>query len=176
MTQALRFLLLGTLLLSGCAHHYVYSGTLEAEDSLGKMRRHLLFWNKTERPLWFDTAEGSVRILPQCSANTLAYDERPNGIVFRARPSDKKVIGAVEPKIEDRTCGTVVSANQVKNLSAGKVEVTVFCEDAPQDDLDRPKPYLKAQEPPYQFTVSKHEVPNFSEEGNIPTRPTCEAL
>lgn len=175
MTQALRVLLLATLLLlSGCAHHYVYSGTLEAEDSTGMLRKHLLFWNKTERPLWVDTAEGSVRILPQCSLNTLAYDERPNGIVFRARPSDKKVIGEVEPKIEERICGKVVSENQVKNLSEGKVEVTVFCEDAPQDDLDRPKPYLKAQEQPYQFTVSKHEVPSFTE-GNTPKRPTCEA-
>lgn len=174
MNELVRGLLLGALLLPGCAYNYVYSGTLEAEDSLGKQRNHLIYWNKTERPIWFDTAEGSVRMLPQCSLNTLAYDERPTGIVFRARPSDKKVIGEVEPKIEERICGKVMSANQVKDLSEGRVEVTVFCEDAPQDDLDRPKPYLKAREQPYPFTVSKQEVPNFSDEGNIPKRPKCE--
>jgi len=49
-----------------------------------------------------------------------------------------------------------------------------FCEDAPQDDLDRPKPYLKARTRPYEFSVSKRVVPNFSDEANTPKRPRCE--
>ena len=50
MTQT-RWLMVAMMLVSGCAHNYVYSGALEAEDSKGKMRQHLLYWNQTERPL-----------------------------------------------------------------------------------------------------------------------------
>ena len=173
MTQA-RWLLVTTLLLSGCAHNYVYSGALDAEDSTGKTRKHLLYWNRTERPIWFDTMEGSVRMLPQCSLNTVAYDEQPGGIVFRARENDKKVIGDVEPKLQERVCGRVLGENRIKDLAEGTVEVTVLCEDAPADEFSRPKPYLKASERPYPFPVTKREVPNFSDEGNIPKRPRCE--
>jgi hypothetical protein len=174
MTQT-RWLMVAMMLLSGCAHNYVYSGALEAEDSKGKMRQHVLYWNQTERPLWFDTAEGSVRLLPQCSLNTVAYDERPNGIVFRARPTDKRVIGEAEPRTRESICGNVLGANRITDLPEGTVGVTVWCEDAPQDDLDRPKPYLKARELPYEFIVSRREVPNFSDAGNVPTRPRCES-
>jgi hypothetical protein len=166
-----RWLLVALFLLTGCAHNYVYSGVLEAEDSTGKMRQHLLYWLKTERPIWFDTVEGSVRMLPQCSLNTVAYDEQPNGIVFRLRQgADKKIIGPAEPPI----CGEVLSAKRIKDLVEGQVELTVLCADTPQDDLDRPKPYLKARDQPYGFTASKREVPNFSDEGNVPARPKCE--
>jgi hypothetical protein len=168
-----RWLLAATLFLSGCAHNYVYSGTLEAEDSTGKTRKHLLYWNRTERPVWFDTAEGSVRMLPQCSLNTVAYDEQPDGIVFRARETDKQVIGQAAPALKDRICGKVLNAGRITDLSEGTVEVTVLCEDAPADEFSRPKPYLKASEHSYPFPVTKREVPNFSDEGNVPKRPQC---
>jgi hypothetical protein len=108
------------------------------------------------------------------SANTVAYDEQPGGIVFRARPTDKKIIGPAEPTLRERICGAILGATQIKDLAEGLVELTVLCVDAPQDDLDRPKPYLKARDQPYGFTVSKREVPNFSDAGNVPARPTCE--
>lgn len=168
-----RWLLMATLFLSGCAHNYVYSGTLEAEDSTGKTRKHLLYWNRTERIIGYDTVEGSVRMLPQCSLNTVAYDEQPNGIVFRARENDKQVIGEAAPDLKQRVCGKVMGANRIKDLAEGTVEVTVLCEDEPADELSRPKPYLKASERPYPFPVSKHEVSNFSDEGNVPKRPYC---
>jgi hypothetical protein len=170
-----RWLLVALFLLTGCAHNYVYSGVLEAEDSTGKIRQHLLYWNRTERPIWFDTVEGSVRMLPQCSANTLTYDEQPSGIVFRARPTDTKIIGPAEATLRERICGEVLSAKRIKDLAEGQVEITVRCADTPQDTLDRPKPYLKARDQPYGFTVSKREVPNFSDAGNVPARPKCES-
>ena len=116
-----------------------------------------------------------MRLLPQCSLNTVAYDERPDGIVFRARPTDKRVIVEAEPRMRETICGKVLGANQIKDLAEGTVGVTVWCEDAPQDDLDRPKPYLKAREFPCEFIVSRREVPNFSDVGNVPTRPRCES-
>ncbi len=165
-------LLSGLVIVTGCARNYVYSGTLQAPDSQGAMRTHLLYWNKTERPLWFDTAEGSVRMLSQCSLNTVAYDEQPTGIVFRARERDKKVVGKVEPDLSRRICGQMLDANRVADLPDGRVRVTVYCEDAPPDELSRPQPYVKAREQPYEFTISRRAVSDFSE---IPVRPRCES-
>lgn len=167
MGSALRGLLLMTLILSGCASRYVYSGTLEASDSAGNVNQHLIYWNKTTRPLWYDSQEGSIRILPQCSLNTLTYDEQPDGIIFRARDRDKHVLEGLPDK---HVCGRILNANRIVDLLEGDIGVTVFCRDAPQDDLDSPQPYLKAREQPYKFPVSRQEVPDFSE---IPKRPPC---
>lgn len=167
MGSALRGLLLVTLILSGCAQRYVYFGTLEAPDSVGNASQHLIYWNKTTRPLWYDSQEGSVRILPGCSLNTLSYDEQPNGIIFRARDRDKHVQESLPDK---HVCGRILNANRIVDLPEGDIGVTVFCQDAPQDDLDSPQPYLKAREQPYKFPVSRQEVPDFSE---IPKRPPC---
>ncbi|MCL5801187.1 MAG: hypothetical protein M1283_01405 [Gammaproteobacteria bacterium] len=167
MGATLRGLLLVALMVSGCAHRYVYSGALEARDSLGNVGQHLIYWNKTTRPLWFDSQEGSVRILPQCSLNTLAYDEQPTGIIFRARDRDKHVLERAQDK---HVCGRILNADRIIDLSEGSIRVTVSCEDAPQDDLDSPQPYLKAREQPYEFPVTRREVSDFSE---IPKRPEC---
>jgi hypothetical protein len=167
MGSALRGLLLVALILSGCAHRYEYSGMLEAPDSMGHVSQHRIYWNKTIRPLWYDSQEGSVRILPGCSLKTLAYDEQPNGIIFRATPLDKHVMESLPDK---HICGRILNANRIVDLLEGDIDVTVFCRDAPQDDLNSPQPYLKAREQPYKFPVSRREVQDFSE---IQTRPQC---
>jgi len=167
MNQALRGLTLGTLLLSGCAYNYIYSGTLEAEDSQGKHRQFLLYWNKTERPVWFNTSEGTVRVLSQCSLNVMPYDERPEGIIFRARESDKKVI---DPEQDKHVCGRILSGNLVADLPENSLSLTVLCADSPPDELNQAKPYLKARPEPYKFSISRREVSDFTE---IPKRPQC---
>jgi len=134
---------------------------------VGNVSRHRIYWNKTIRPLWDDSHEGSVRILPGCSLNTLSYDEQPNGIIFRARDRDKHVQESLPDK---HVCGRILNANRIVDLLEGDISVTVLCRDAPQDDLDSPQPYLKAREQPYKFPVSRREVPDFSE---IPKRPQC---
>jgi hypothetical protein len=163
----LRGLTIATLLLSGCAHNYVYTGTLAAEDSQGKQRQFLLYWNRTERPIWFDTAEGTVRVLPQCSLNVMPYDERPEGIIFRARDTDKKVI---DPERDQQVCGRILSGNVVTDLPDDSLSLTVLCADSPVDELNQPKPYLKARPEPYTFNISRLEVPDFTA---IPKRPQC---
>jgi hypothetical protein len=167
MGSALRGLLLVALILSGCAHRYEYSGTLKAPDSVGNVSQHFIYWNKTIRPLWYDSQEGSVRILPECSTNTLDYDEQPDGIIFRARPKDKHILEGLPDK---HVCGRILHAKRIVDLPEGDIGVTVFCQDAPQDELDSPQPYLKAREQPYMFPVSRRKVPDFSE---ISKRPPC---
>lgn len=167
VNHALRGLALWTLLLSGCAHNYVYSGTLEAQDSQGKDRQFLLYWHKTARPVWFDTSEGTVRVLPQCSPNVMPYDERPDGIIFRTRESDKKVIN---PEQDKHVCGRILNWTRVADLTEDSLSLTVLCTDSPPDDLNQPKPYLKARPEPYEFTIFRKEVPDFTE---VPKRPRC---
>jgi hypothetical protein len=155
------------LLLAGCAHHYLYSGMLEAPDSLGQVRQHLLYWNTTVRPLWFDSREGSVRILEQCSLSTLNYDEQPAGIVFRQRERDEPVL---ERAKVTHLCGRILHRDRIVDLRPGRIDVTVDCRDRPRDRFDTPQPYLQAREAPYQFQVARREVKDVSE---IPTRPAC---
>jgi len=59
--------------LSGCAQ-VAYFGRLEAQDSADTPREVVVYWTKTERMLWFDTVSGGVRVLTECSANTLDYE------------------------------------------------------------------------------------------------------
>ena len=166
--------LLAVAALAGCAQHFVYSGTIDAADSTGVVQPYVLYWTKTDRPLWFDTADGSVHVLP-CNPNVLNYDERPTGIVFRARPSDKQRVGDAAAALSERICGKVEGATRIADLGEGVVEITVWCEDAPQDELDRPKPYLGARAEPYAFPISRREVSDFSEAGSVPVRPACSA-
>jgi hypothetical protein len=160
--------------LAGCAQRFVYSGSIDAADSTGVVQPYVIYWTKTDRPLWFDTSDGSVHILP-CNPNVLDYDERPSGIVFRGRASDKPVIGSAAAALSERICGRVLGPTRVADLGVGVVKVTVWCEDAPQDELDRPKPYLRARAEPYEFPVSRREVSDFSAPGSVPLRPTCRA-
>jgi hypothetical protein len=83
------------------------------------------YWNRTERPLWFDTAAGSVTVLTQCSANALQFDERPEGLVFRQRPGDRGVGAASAP---GGICGRVEGGTTVVALDEGDLVLRVWCE------------------------------------------------
>jgi hypothetical protein len=85
------FALCSMIILSGCASHYVYQGELSALDSASHVRTFLVYWTRTERPLWFDTAEGGVRLLTECSLNDLYFKEQENGIIFERREGDRGV-------------------------------------------------------------------------------------
>ena len=58
-------------MLSGCVTTRLYQGRITALDSQGTEQTHILYWNKTKRKLWFDTAAGSMTLLSGCSTNTV---------------------------------------------------------------------------------------------------------
>lgn len=58
----------------------------------GKTREILVYWNRTERLLWFDTVAGAVRIKTQCGS-TIVFEEKEVGIIFRARQT---IIGLLQ--------------------------------------------------------------------------------
>ncbi len=62
------------------------------------------------------------------------------------------------------------TALPLADLPEDSLSLTVLCTDSPPDDLNQPKPYLKARPEPYEFTIFRKEVPDFSE---VPKRPRC---
>jgi hypothetical protein len=155
--------------LPGCVQ-YAYFGRLEVQDSADKPREVVVYWTRTERMLWFDTVAGGVRVLTECSTNTLDYEEKPRGIVFLRRPGDVPVGRAIalgEP------CGRVRGATRVQDLGTGAVELTVNCrpDTANEFAITSLVHYPQAREAPYRFSIERapaKEVP-----GGAPRPRAC---
>ena len=112
------------LWLSGCAHYW-YVGRMNALDSGGKERDVLVYWNRTERALWFDTVAGAVRVKTQCGS-TIVFEEKEDGVIFRARPSDQAV--GAQPIPLGGVCGRIVDARRIGDLTAGELHLDVQCQ------------------------------------------------
>lgn len=155
--------------LSGCAQ-YTYFGRLEAQDSADKPREVVVYWTRTERKLWFDTVAGGVRVLTECSTNTLDYEEKPQGIVFLRRPGDVPVGHAIalgEP------CGRVLGAQRIEDLATGELNLTVNCRPDTSNEfaVTAVVNYLQAREAPYRFLIEK--APTDEVPGGAPKPRLC---
>lgn len=155
--------------LSGCAQ-YTYFGRIEAQDSAEKTREVIVYWHRTERKLWFDTVAGGVRVLTECSTNTLDYEEKPQGIVFLLRPGDVPVERAIalgEP------CGRVLGAQRIKDLGTGTLELTQHCKPDSSNEfaVTATVNYLKARAEPYRFPIEK--APTDDVPGGAPKPRLC---
>jgi len=162
-------IVLAVTTLSGCAQ-YTYFGRLEAQDSADKPREIVVYWSRTERLLWFDTVAGGVRVLTECSTNTLDYEEKPQGIVFLRRPNDVPVgrtVALGEP------CGRVLGAQRVEELAAGTLELTVNCRPDTSNEfaVSALVNYPKAREAPYRFAIEK--TPTKEVPGGAPKPRPC---
>lgn len=160
-------LVLLAVLLSGCTT-YVFQGTIEAPDSSGTERQHLVYWSKTERPAGFDTVSGGIRVLTECSTNTMVFAEREDAIVFRRRPNDRGV-GTDVPL--GGPCGQVLDAERIRDLDEGVLRLTVHCEPVGDEFSVGNQAYLQAQEQPYRFPISRKKVDDLEED--TPERPAC---
>ena len=175
MERTIRMLALcSMMILSGCASHYVYQGELSALDSASHERAFLVYWTRTERPLWFDTAEGGVRLLTECSLNDLYFKEQENGIIFERREGDK---GAGRDVPLKGTCGEIQSAAKIRDLAEGRLLLSVYClpdfNDNPFADTAAMQ-YLKAKDGPYEIMISRKKTPDV--EQHIPQRPACRGV
>lgn len=161
-------LILCLLVLNGCTQ-YIYSGTIAGKDSAGKDRTFLVYWNKTERLLWFDTWAGAVRLLTECSLNDLVYEEMENGIIFQRRESDEGVNRGIPLK---GPCGEIQNARQIKDLKEGALLLSVNCRPIPDEfSLTNRMNYPQAQDASYVFQVTKQKVADV--ENSVPPRPAC---
>lgn len=154
------------LAASGCAQ-YTYFGSLQAKDSAGKDREVVVYWTKTERKLWFDTAAGGVRLLTECSTNAVDYEEKPQGIVFLRRPAD---VGVGRSIALGAACGRILTAPRVADLGEGTLELTMHCRPDTTDDFSIPalRQYLQARDTPYRFQIHKKRTDEVDSGAPIP--------
>ncbi len=164
---SLMFLLI--IFLSGCGTTYVYYGFIEGENSLGEERKHLVYWRKTERPLWYDECDGSLRLLTECSRETIEFQERKDGIIFR-RPENYH-IGVTHNVKKGEPCGEILNAKKVSELTEGKLLLKIYCTYDYSDFTKGDHSYLKARDEAYEFGIIRKKSSNF--EKGAPSRPEC---
>lgn len=139
------------LVLQGCATHYLYHGTIEAHDSAGQPRIVSVHWTVTERKLWFDNAHGSIELKTECSARTVHFRERADGIVFEREPSDEGVFGPVEIY---GTCGEALGVKRIAMISPGELQIAVYCRELESER----HLYLQPALEPYVFPVLRDRL------------------
>ncbi|MDD5530231.1 MAG: hypothetical protein PHX21_09410 [bacterium] len=169
MKRKVWVLLLFVFIFTGCTQ-YTYYGSIESEDSSGKMRKHLVYWTKTERVLWFDECSEVVRLLTECSLETIAFKEtEKDGIVFISPSEEHKGVGKIVEVGEP--CGKILNAKKVKELTDDTLRLAIYCQYVLEDSgfTVGNHSYLKAGT--YAFGIVKAKSSEFK--GGVPTRPEC---
>ena len=165
------FLVLFVVLLAGCGTTYYYYGCIEAENSVGEMRSHLIRWSRTERPFWYDECSETIELLAESSNYTVNFLEKEEGIVF-LRTQDHK--GAVPGVDTSEPCGLILGAEKVKDLGEGTLRLKIFCvfdsTEATMGTMSQ-NAYLKAREEPYKFYILRKKSSEF--EGRMPSFSEC---
>lgn len=139
------------LILQGCTTHYLYHGEIDANDSDGKPRTVSVHWTVTERKLWFDNAHGSIELKTECSARTIHFRERTDGIIFEREASDEGVFGEVE--IYGK-CGEAIGVNKIVSVSPGELQISVYCREIESNR----HLYLQPAQQPYIFQIVRKRV------------------
>ena len=148
-------IVLSALLAAGCTS-YLHVGRIEAEDSSGAHREVLLYWNSTERRIWFDETSGTAWMKTQCSLRTVTFVQREDGVYFFATPEDAPLEGNSQPGM---VCGRVLNVRSLEDIQSGPLQVTIICKpkmDSEGFTLPR-NAYLKARSEPYTFPIEKRE-------------------
>lgn len=163
-------IILLVVILSGCTQ-YTYFGQIEAEDSEGNLRNHLIYWTKTERLLWYDEISGAAWLLTECSLNTVAFSETENGIFFRCTPNDSIVIEVGNLR---NMCGEILNANRFTELSEGNIEFKIYSTFMRDDFTAGNHSYLKASQDKYNIIIKREESSEFKD--GAPRRPECREM
>lgn len=156
----IRLILMGALLGStaGCGTTYSYHGYLASIDNTGTQRTFLLYWSKTERLLWFDEAEGTVRLLPE-NGKVIKFVEGESGIVLRRDPAILDQGGPERAVPVGGECGRVLTADLVEELPEGDVKLVIWCDGIGDEFAIGGKLIiLKPRDEPYIFTIRRVEA------------------
>jgi hypothetical protein len=139
---------------------------MEAKDSAGKTRDILVYWGRTERALWYDGVDGGVRVKAQCGG-TIVYEEKEDGILFRARAFDLTAAGQSLPV--NSLCGRVFNAGKIADLTSGELQLDVQCRPKVTDFSSPLTHYLQAGR--YTFQIVRESGPVE----NPPDTKRCDA-
>lgn len=155
---------LAVLGLSGCGTTYLYSGSIDAADSVGTPRKVTVHWTKTERPFGYDSASSTVALRTECSDRVINFVERNDGIVFVADPEDREAWtgqGAA-----GGICGRIDNAPRVTLLKEEPLSLTILCKPRSSESAmpGRSQAYLEASKIPYQIPIRReatNKVPDL---------------
>lgn len=138
--------------LSGCTN-YLYQGQLSGVDAHGKKGQFQLYWSKTEK-LIGSTKAGPAILRTECSFTAIAFEDQPDGIIFRGEQGKDRLPGKSTTVNRDQPCGKILNYAKLADAREGELSVTIGCEPMPPDDFDvRPRNYPKARTNPYIFPV-----------------------
>ena len=153
--RTLPWLLLALLALAGCGTTYSYRGYLQAVAADEQPRVFLVYWQATERPLWFDEVDGTVRVLPEGGA-VLDFVEGDDGIVLRRGPT---LDGGRDGDIRiGGVCGRILTADTVAGLGPGELLLSIWCDGVVDEFSVTPYAGLKPRDAPYRFLIRRVEV------------------
>lgn len=169
MKRKIYLLFLFVFIFTGCAQ-YTYYGSIEKEDSQGKIRKHLVYWTNTERVFWFDEYSEVIRLLTECSLETVAFKEtKENGIIFSCSSREQK---GVDRDVEiGEPCGKILNIKKVKEFEGDTLRLAIYCQYVPEDSefTQGNHSYLKAGT--YAFGIVK--VKSSELKDGVPLRPEC---
>lgn len=171
-------MLLGTLLflLCGGCTNYLYQGELTARDACGNERHFLVYWTKTD-PLIGLPETSPAHLLAECSPDTsIAFNDQPDGIVFRGVPGADRLPGPDLPLNPDQECARVEGFSSLGEVGPGKLPVTFYCIPAGLSAGSTPaRNYPAARREPYLFPITER-LRHFSwrrEPFAAPAPPIC---
>lgn len=166
MSRALRFVLVGFIIVAnGCAT-YVYQGEIRAKDSRGVERQTQLYWTRTD-PL-IGRAKAGPAILRTACGTPVTYVEQPDSIVFRGVPGQDRMVGQSASVRPGDVCGRFVGHKRFIDIGAGALQLTIRCVPL-TDEFSVARAYLQARPAPYTFPV--HEEKRWSLLGTVPNAP-----
>ena len=165
---SLMFLLI--VFLAGCGTTYVYHGSLIGENSVGEEREFLIYWKKTERPLWYDECDGSIRLLTGCSLERINFDEGEDGIIFERLP---RHIGVTHDVKVGEPCGEILNAKEVSELKERKLRLKIYCMCDTGGFITGDRSFLKARDEAYEFDIIREKSSNPKFVKGAPPPPEC---
>lgn len=138
--------------LPGCTN-YLYQGQLSGMDAYGNKGQFQLYWTKTEK-LIGSTKAGPAILRTECSFTAIAFEDQPEGIIFRGEQGKDRLSGNTSTVGIDQPCGKILNHSKIADVREGELSITIGCEPMPPDDFDaQPRNYPKARTDPYIFSV-----------------------
>jgi len=118
-------IILFVLSLTGCTSTTtLHTGSIVVNTPTHQHQTSMVYWTTTDRPFWFGTESGTIRLLTSCSTNTIQFDEQPNGIIFRRRQTDVPVVGDIPL---NGVCGRIENADTIRDVD-DELVLTLSCQ------------------------------------------------
>ena len=139
----------------GCGTTYIYEGSYKGVDADGETRDHNVYWNKTERTLWFDVSSKTMWLCSEGVLLVLTFRDTEDGVVFEGGPKDVSPDGT--KAMTGEVCGRVLNVEKIKDLTEGEILIEIYCK-YEKDDFDTAlNTYLAPGDEAYPFDIIKAE-------------------